>query len=200
MNKGRNKFYAWVRRWLIPIVMLFYPVDVHGRENIADEPVILCANHSSALDPILMIGALDRQYDLRIMAKQQLMTVPVVGWFIRKMGGFGVDRGNSDINSVKAAIRSLRDGWSLLVFPEGTRVKDMSRAEVKGGVAMMAIRGEVKLQPVFIQRNKKLFRKTRIIFGKAFAPVYTGRKGTAEEYQSNAEEVMRQAYELGEAK
>lgn len=200
MKQGRNKFYAWVRRWIAPIVMLLFPVDVQGRENISGEPVLFCANHSSALDPIMVVCALDRQYDLRIMAKQQLMKVPIVGWFIRKIGGFGVDRGNSDINSVKTAIRSLREGWSLLVFPEGTRVKDMASAEVKGGVAMMAIRAGAKLQPVFIEREKRLFRKTRIVFGEAFAPSYTGRKGTAEEYQANAEEVMRRAYKLGEAK
>lgn len=197
---GRNKFYVWVRRWIAPIVMLLFPLEVQGLENIPKEPVLLCANHSSALDPIMMVCALDRQYDLRIMAKQQVMSVPVLGWFVRKMGGFGVDRGNSDINSIKTAIRSLKEGWSLLVFPEGTRVKNDEPSEIKGGVAMMAIRAEAKLQPVFIERKKKLFRKTRIVFGEAFAPVYTGRKGTAEEYQANAEEVMRRAYELGEAK
>jgi len=200
MMEGRNKFYVWIRRWIAPLVMLFFPLEVHGREHITREPVIFCANHSSALDPIMMVCALDRHHDLRIMAKQQLMKVPVVGWFIRKMGAFGVDRGNSDINSIKTAIRSLKDGWSLLVFPEGTRVKNDEQTEAKGGVAMMAIRAGAKLQPVFIEREKKLFRKTRIVFGEAFAPVYTGRKGTAEEYQANAEEVIRQAYALGETK
>ena len=51
--------------------------------------------------------------------------------------------------------------------------------------------------PVFIGTTKKLFQRVPVIFGKTYAPVYTGRKGTAEEYQANAEEVMRQAYELG---
>ena len=75
MMNGRNKFYVWIRRWLAPIVMLLFPLEIQGRENISREPVLLCANHSSALDPIMMVCALDRQYDLRIMAKQQLMSV-----------------------------------------------------------------------------------------------------------------------------
>lgn len=198
MMNGRNKFYVWIRRWLAPIVMLLFPLEVQGRENISREPVLLCANHSSALDPIMMVCALDRQYDLRIMAKQQLMKVPVVGWFIRKMGAFGVDRGNSDINAIKTAIRSLREGYNLLIFPEGTRVKEGEKVEVKGGAAMIAIRSGVKLMPMYIDRKKKLFRKTRIIFGRPYEPMYTGRKGTAEEYQANADEIMRQIYELGE--
>ena len=55
----------------------------------------------------------------------------------------------------------------------------------------------MKMLPVFIGTTKRLFRRVPVIFGKTYAPVYTGRKGTAEEYQANAEEVMRQAYELG---
>ena len=135
---------------------------------------------------------------LSIMAKQQLMKIPVVGWFLRKMGAFGVDRGNSDINAVKTSIRALREGCHLLIFPEGTRVKEGETAEIKGGAAMIAVRAGVRMLPVFIDRKKRLFSKTRIIFGRPYEPVYTGRKGTAEEYQANAEEIMRQVYELGE--
>ena len=51
--------------------------------------------------------------------------------------------------------------------------------------------------PVFIGTKKRLFRKTKVIFGKPFDPVYTGRKGTAEEMQANVDEVMRQSYALG---
>ena len=69
----------------------------------------------------------------------------------------------------------------------------------KSGAGMMAIRAGVKMVPIFIGMKKRLFRKTVITFGQPFAPVYTGRKGTAEEYQANSDEVMRRAYELGGA-
>ena len=108
-----------------------------------------------------------------------------------------MDRGNSDINAVKTAITSLRDGWNLLIFPEGTRVKQPGQVTPKSGAGMMAIRAGVKMVPVFIGTKKRLFRKTVITFGKPFAPVYTGRKGTVGEYQANTDEVMRRAYELG---
>ena len=52
---------------------------------------------------------------------------------------------------------------------------------------------------MYIGVKKRLFAKVPIIFGKPFAPEYTGRKGTAEEYQANADEVMRRAYALGGA-
>ena len=189
----RNKFYA--RAWSIlrPLVLFFRPVELRGTENLEDGAAILCANHSSAWDPILLVLAMPQNFNVRIMAKKQLFSIPVVGWFLRNIGVFPVDRGNNDINAVKTAITSLRDGWNLLIFPEGTRVKQPGQVTPKSGAGMMAIRAGVKMVPVFIGMKKRLFRKTVITFGKPFAPTYTGRKGTVEEYQANTDEVMRRA-------
>lgn len=195
----RNKFYARAWRILRPIVLFFLPVELRGTENLEDEAAILCANHSSAWDPVLIVCALADDVPLRIMAKQQLFRIPVVGGFIRYMGAFPVDRGNSDIGAIKTAIKSLKDGFSLLIFPEGTRVKKGQHVEPKGGATMIAIRSGVKMLPVFISSTRRLFHKLSLIIGKPYAPVYTERKGTAEEYQQNVDEVMRQVYELGGA-
>ena len=200
MSENRNMFYVRVHRWVGGIFKLFFPLQVEGLEHVTGESVIFCPNHSSAIDPLMMAFALPRNYPLRIMAKKQLMDIPLLGWFLRKLGVFGVDRGNSDIQSVKTAIRALRGGSSLLMFPEGTRVDEDENVEAKGGVSMIAIRSGVKMQPVYIDTEKRLFRKTRVIIGAPYAPVYTGKKGTAEEYQANADEIMRQAYQLGETK
>lgn len=193
----KNKFYEIMWAIFRPIVLLFHPADVKGLENLPDEPVLLCANHSSLWDPILMVITLSQHTRLRIMAKKQLFRIPIVGSFITKMGAFPVDRGHSDIGAVKTSIQSLKEGFHLLIFPEGTRVKEPKSVAVKGGAAMIAIRSGVKMLPVFIGTKKSAFHRVPIIFGKPYAPVYTGRKGTAEEYQANADEVMRQAYELG---
>ena len=183
---------------LRPLVLFFLPVDLRGTEHLeGDEPVLLCANHSSAWDPILFVLSMPQKFNVRIMAKKQLFSIPIVGGFLRAIGVFPVDRGNSDIGAVKTAIQSLRDGWNLFLFPEGTRVKQPGQVEAKAGAGMMAIRAGVKLAPVFIGMKKRLFRKTPIIIGEPFEPVYTGRKGTAEEYTANSHEVMRRAYALG---
>ena len=146
---------------------------------------------------MLFVLSMPQAFNVRIMAKKQLFSIPVLGGFLRAIGVFPVDRGHSDIGAVKTAIQSLRDGWNLFLFPEGTRVKDPGHAEIKSGAGMMAIRAGVKLVPVFIGTKKRLFRRTPIIIGEPFAPEYTGRKGTAEEYTANAREVMRRAYALG---
>ena len=76
-------------------------------------------------------------------------------------------------------------------------MKEKGQVEVKSGAAVIAVRSGVPMMPVFIDMKKRLFRKTRVIFGKPFDPVYTGRKGTAEEMQANAEEALRRSYALG---
>lgn len=194
----KNGFYSVLWRLLGPVVRLFLPIEVQGRENLPEgEAVMLCANHSSAWDPILLVLALWDNYPIRIMAKKQLFKIPLLGGILRMLGAFPVDRGNSDIGAVKNSIRSLKEGYSLMLFPEGTRVKEKGQVEVKSGAAMIAIRGGVKLVPVYVGMKKRLFCKTPIIFGLPFVPEYTGRNGTAEEYQLNAERVVDEAYRLG---
>ena len=198
MNEAKNVFYRRVHWLLGPVVRLIFPLDVRGKEYLTEDAVVLCPNHSSALDPVLLACAMRYDVPLRIMAKKQLMEIPMLGWFLGKMGAFGVDRGNSDISAIKTSIRCLREGWKLMIFPEGTRVKEGEEADAKGGAAMIAIRSGVSMQPVYITTKKRVFRKNKIVFGPVYAPVYTGKKGTAEEYQANVEEVMRQVKELGE--
>ena len=194
----KNPHFVRIQKILGPLVRFLFPISLEGTENLPeDRPVMLCANHSSAWDPILFVAAIWTGYPLRIMAKKQLLRIPILGSILKAIGVFAVDRGNSDILAVKTAIQSLKQGWNLLIFPEGTWVKDPGHAGVKGGAAMIAIRSGVQMLPVFIGRQKKLFSRVPIIFGKPYDPQYTRRKGTVEEYQANAEEVMRQAYALG---
>lgn len=196
----RNTFYITLHRILRPLIVALFPIAVQGTENLpADRPVVLCANHSSAVDPIVLAMALHREYPLRIMAKKQLFSIPLLSWLIRKLGAFPVDRGHNDISAVKHSIGALRDGCTLMIFPEGTRMKKGQRVVPKSGAAMIAIRSGVEMVPVYLSTNRRFLRKTHIVFGTPYAPVYTGRKGTAEEYQYNTDEVMRRAYALGEA-
>lgn len=72
----RNKFYA--RAWSIlrPLVMFFLPVELRGTENLGDEAAILCANHSSAWDPILLVLAMPQNFTCSIMAEKAAVFHP----------------------------------------------------------------------------------------------------------------------------
>ena len=185
------------------VARILHPVSVEGMEKLPSSGVLLCPNHASNWDPILVALRLPINYRLHIMAKEELFKNPLLGWLLRKVGAFPVSRGNSDINAVKLSIQAIKDGDNLLVFPEGTTVHngvgyiDGLPAHAKAGVAMIGVRTGATLVPVFVDGEKKPFRRTRIIFGDPYEPHYTGRRGTAEEMQKIADDLLEAAYALG---
>lgn len=192
-----NRFYLVMRTIAYPIIKLLYPFTVEGLEHVPqDQSVVLCANHASAWDPILICMALPKRYRIRIMAKKQLTDIPVLGWLLKKIGVFPVDRGHADLHAVKTSIRAIQSGENLLIFPEGTRVEHAGDARVKGGVVMIALRTGAALLPVSVGGKKQLFHRSRIVFGEPWKPVAAARRGTAAEYQAYADEIMRQVYAL----
>ncbi len=203
MRKPLNNFYVVIVSIIRVLCKIVFPYTVEGLEELPQERVLLCPNHSSDLDPVLIAAALPTNYRCHFMGKEELFRNPVLNWAFRKMGGFPVSRGNSDIQAVKTAIQILKRDDNLLIFPEGTVIRDGIGyvdglpAHAKGGVAMIGIRTGAKLVPVYCGGPKKPFRKTRIIFGKPVEPVYTGRNGTAEEMQAIADRILKEAYALG---
>ncbi|MCR5826532.1 MAG: 1-acyl-sn-glycerol-3-phosphate acyltransferase [Oscillospiraceae bacterium] len=193
-----NRFYRVNHALFYPVFRVLFPFRATGLENLpTDRVFILCPNHANAVDPILICLSLSGSVPIRVMAKKELMDAPVLGKFLAALGVFGVDRGHSDIAALKTAMKTLRDGENLLVFPEGTRVKHEGEVEAKGGVAMLALRTGAVLVPVYAGERKKLLHRTHIVFGAPYEPKTAGRRGTAEEYQAFADEVLRRAYALG---
>ena len=182
-----------------PFFNLFHPVRAEGRENIPEGAALICPNHTRASDPFFVVFAFKWKHTMRAMAKKQIMDVPVIGWILGKAGVFGVDRGSADINAVKTALRHLKEGSKLLMFPEGTRVDEGENVEAKTGAAMFAVRTGSPIVPVYIPAKKRWFRPTTVVIGEPFYPQVAGRKGTSEEYHAIANEVMERIRALGEA-
>ena len=178
------------------ISRLLHPVSVQGLEHLPRHGALLVANHSSNWDPILLATALPRDYRLRVMGKEELLRNPILNWAIRVGGAFPVKRGGADIQAVKTAIQSIRDGQNLLIFPEGTVIRggigkaDGLPAHAHSGAAVIGVRTGAVFVPVFMDGEKKLFHRTCIIIGEPYTPSVTGRHGTAEE-------LLRRAYALG---
>ena len=182
---------------------MLFPATVEGMDRLPRNGVLLCPNHSSNWDPILVALRLPVNYRLHIMAKVDLFKNPILAWILRRLGAFPVSRGSSDIQSVKTAMQAIKSGDNLLIFPEGTTIHngigyvDGLPAHAKAGVAVIGVRTGATLVPVFVDGPKKPFRRTRIIFGEPYTPVYTGRHGTSEEMQKIADDILAAAYALG---
>lgn len=199
-KKGTDRLYH-ILFWPVFVVFsIFHPVRMVGRQNIPEGAAVIAANHSAYADPMMAIMAFGYKHPLRIMAKEELFHIPVLGWLLIKVGMFGVNRGQSDMAAVKRAIKVLKEGCKLLLFPEGTRVSadEEENSEAKTGAIMFAVRAGAPLLPVYIPRKKHWFRFTKITVGEPYYPDVPAKKATTEDYKRAADELMRRIYALGE--
>lgn len=183
-------WYALLYSIVWPFFSLVHPCRAIGRANIPEGAALVCANHTCLSDPLFLAFALRRKHQVRVMAKAELLAVPVVGWLLGKAGIFGVERGKSDVTAIKTAMKFLKSGEKLLLFPEGTRVKGEDATSAKTGAAMLAVRTGVPVLPVYIPSKKRWFRRTPVIIGAPFYPTVPDKKATSEEYHAIAEEIM----------
>lgn len=192
-----NKLYAVLYPLVWLYMKLLHPWRVHGRENIPEGGVLLCGNHTTLGDPLYVVCAIGHKPQLRVMAKEELMRIPVLGWLLRHAGIIGVDRGKADVGAIKEGMRALKNGEKLLLFPEGTRVKEGQTVQAHTGAAMFATRTGVPILPVYISPKKRRFRRTDVVFGEAYRPTYAGKRPTPEDYERIAQEVMDRIRLLG---
>lgn len=194
-----NKLYQVIYRILWVLMKLLFPWQVQGRERLPETGgVVLCANHTSFLDPILILLAATDKRQIHVMAKAELFKIPVLNWILKGIEIIPVKRGMADISAVKESLRVLRSGRPLLIFPEGTRVKDGESVEGHPGAVVIAARAGVPVLPVYIQPKKKLFRKSRVIFGEPYQLEFSGRRPTPEESQRLTAELMDRIRATGE--
>ena len=193
-------FYNVIYMIVFPFFNLVHPGRAIGRENIPEGGVLVCGNHTAMSDPLFLAFAFRHKNQLRPMAKAELLRVPFIGWILRHVGVFGVERGKSDVGAIKQAMKYLKEGEKLLLYPEGHRIHESrgEQGEAKNGAAMLAVRCGVPILPVYVPEGKPWFRKTTVVIGKPYMPQVSSRKGTAEEYDAITADLMERIHKLGE--
>src|SRR5688572_13862361 len=124
---------------------------VEGAEGVDwSRPLVLASNHASMMDIVALFRAVPTP--LRFMLKRELARVPFIGWYAAAMGMVFIDRGNARDAKRKLgdAVEKLRNGATLIAFPEGTRSKDGTVGAFKGGAFQVAIEAGVPVVPVAI--------------------------------------------------
>jgi len=169
MSKGYKVLHfllAWIFRFA-------YRIKVVNRSNEPDagKPYIVCANHLSAVDPILLCASF-KKIQPRYMAKDSLFKVPLLSSLIKAFGAYPVDRTGSALGAIKKSIAVLGDKNCVGIFPQGHRYpgKDPKETSIKNGIGMIASKAECDILPVCIKpKNYKyflFFRRTVIIIGE----------------------------------
>ena len=135
-------------------------LDVAGGEYIRKEtPCIYMANHQSYFDIFALLAGLP--VDFKFILKKELMKIPILGTAMKRAGYISLDRGDSRkaIVSVNLAAERIRNGASVLIFPEGTRSEDGVVGEFKKGGFHLALKSGCGVVPVAINKSRDVVPK-----------------------------------------
>ncbi|WP_309398041.1 lysophospholipid acyltransferase family protein [Cerasicoccus maritimus] len=203
-------FYRNMRASLAAWFYTFNGLQVYGASNVPVEgPFLLACNHASFLDPPVFAVACPRE--LHFFARNTLWK-GVFGTLITNLNAIPIDRdGERDLQAFRRVFAALKDGGTLLVFPEGTRTPDGELHEGKKGIGMIACRAQVPVVPARIfgsydmwNRHQKLPRLTTplgVSFGKPI-PVseYDPGKTDSQRYDTAAARIMEGIAKLEDAR
>lgn len=189
--------YRLFRRFMVTMGRILLGFTVHGAENTPQSgSLVVAANHIRVLDPVFVCMAVPRR--IQWMAKKELFVFPFRRFFAL-IGAFPVDRQGGGRAALRTALEFLRDGWALGIFPEGTRQRPGRESEAKSGAAMLAVRGDARVLPVYIDRVPGLSERIRgekchAYIGEPMRLDSERRGGKA--YREISEDVLRAIYDL----
>lgn len=177
-----------------------FALSVEGEEHVPRSGgLVVAANHRSYLDPPLLGAWFPRT--IHYMAKRELFAIPVLGATIRAVHAFPVDREQADLGSVRRALRILKEGGVVGVFPEGRR-NISGDAQAKGGAALLAALSGSPLIPVYLENTWQAVRKlrasrVRVVIGEPITFQGTQRKPTKAELAAWTDDVLAAIASLG---
>lgn len=136
------------------IDLIYFRTKFEGIEHIpSQKSFILACNHISNLDPFVVGICQWRRFSF--LAKEELFGTRFSDFLFRGMGAFPIKRDTSDFRALREALRRLKSGTPLILFPEGTRGVGDRKKESQPGVGFLALKSAVPVVPVFIEGSDR---------------------------------------------
>ncbi|MGL4873172.1 MAG: lysophospholipid acyltransferase family protein [Clostridium sp.] len=162
-------------------------LEIKGMENIPKETCAFVGNHQSILDiPVLKMAL--RNKTIGFVAKKEALEYPILGFWIKNTNCVPLDRDNprEAIKVITRGAEYIKEGYNMVIFPEGTRSKDGQVHEFKKGSTKLATKAKAPVVPFSIDGTSRCFEderrfkegKVTIVFGE---PIYTDRISREEE-------------------
>jgi len=182
-DSRRKVFHYWllIHSFILSSFLPCGKIKIEGIEKIRkDLSYVIISNHQSILD-ILVLNRIFT--DFKWISKIENLRVPFLGWYLRMAGYIAVERGNKESRAemIKAAAQCLRDGISIMIFPEGTRSPDGNVGYFKTGAFELALMTDKPVLPVVVDGTGRLLPKKSLIFlagvtltVKVLDPVFPG--------------------------
>ncbi|WP_054739711.1 lysophospholipid acyltransferase family protein [Cellulosilyticum ruminicola] len=137
-------------------------LQVMGKENLPKEgPVLYVANHKGIFDIVSLVSTIDDP--CIYIAKKEVGNMMLINTWFDALGAIYIDREDKrgTIEKIIKGIDEIKQGQSIVVFPEGTRVSGNEIKEFKGGVFKLAIKTGVPIVPIAIHNTHKVFEEKR---------------------------------------
>ena len=149
-DRGGRRLHWFSRTWSWLIMKtILSPVKVTGLDRIdTSKPHVYAVNHASAMDiPVLYVYL---PFQFRIVFKKELLAYPVVGWQLKRSGQVCIDqqKPTNSIAAIRSAVKSLKAGTPLVIYPEGGRTPDGEIKPFLPGAFFLAIKAQVDIVPV----------------------------------------------------
>jgi 1-acyl-sn-glycerol-3-phosphate acyltransferase len=162
VNRLGAAWYALCRQIARVLFVFLFGIRVYHRERLPPKGgVLVVSNHQSYLDPILAAVGMPRAF--HPMARDTLFRVAPFRWLIRSLYAFPVRLGSGDLGAVREAMRRLRAGAVVLMFPEGTRTRTGAIAPLHGGPVTLAVRAGVPIVPLVIDGAFEAWPRTCLL-------------------------------------
>jgi 1-acyl-sn-glycerol-3-phosphate acyltransferase len=197
MNIPPRRFYRFAYTLAHFLFCLFFRFSVTGGENIPKGAVMVCANHTDWLDTVFLELAFGKDDLVHFLGKAEILKVPLLSWFARKLEMIPVDRSGGDVSAMRKSLQYLKNGEKVAIFPEGRRVSADGSAAAKNGAIWLAERAGVPILPLYITKKKRVFGRIELIVGQPYTIGETGRRLRADERSELSARLMSAIMELG---
>ncbi len=182
--------YGFLKKVVNAFIQIILPYKLIGKEKVLDGACVLVGNHYRIWDIVHM--ACTTKEKVHFITKQELYKSKFLGHLCDIVEAIPVSRDGQDAKAVMTALRYLKKGEKISMFPEGTRNRtDADLLPLKGGAALFAIKARVPVYPVMCLRKTRFFRRTKIVVGDGFElSEFYDKRMSAEDYAA-AENVIR---------
>lgn len=185
--------YSISRAICVLLCKILFRMKVVGAHNLPRKgSFILASNHKSYLDPILLGVGCRRQ--LNYMARHDLFNNPFFSWYLSKIRVFPVKRDRPDFFALREAMRRVKKGGGLVIFPEGRRVEKFGMENPQPGVGFLVNKLNCPVIPAFIRGSDEAWPKGAKFIRARHISVHFGKRISLERRLPNqeiADEIMR---------
>lgn len=189
-------FYKIIKSIVSVMFRMIYRINiVNEDELINNKKLIICSNHVHIFDPIILTIIFPNQ--IHWMGKKELFENKLLNYIFLNLGAFPVDRNGVGLSTIRTSTKILNNDSTLGIFPEGTRVKELDLNNAKPGIALISIKTQTPILPIYIETSYKPFSKINIYIGEKleFTESYNKRL-SSEDYKLKGEKVLKEIYNI----